>query len=182
MSRIGTQPVSLPANVTVELTDKLFSAKGPKGELNFRIPKGITIKQEADNTILVERSSDAKAVKSLHGLTRSLVNNTVQGVSEGFSKELEVNGVGFKASVSGRKITLALGYSHEINYEIPEGIEATVDQNKITISGIDKQLVGHVAAEIRALRKPEPYKGKGIRYTDEYVIRKAGKTAAGGKE
>lgn len=181
MSRIGAQPVTIPAGVTVAVDGQVVKATGPKGELSLELPRGISV-QLADGQVTVARSDDSKPSKSLHGLIRSLISNLVIGVNEGYSKQLEINGVGFKVAVSGQKMTLSLGFSHDVNYDLPTGVTATVEQNIITISGIDKQQVGQVAAEIRALRKPEPYKGKGIRYVDEYVIRKAGKAAAGGKE
>lgn len=176
MSRVGQVPISIPSGVTVEVTGKQVAVKGPKGELTANILSGIKVDQ-TDDTITVDVTKDTPQHHARQGLNRTLLANAVTGVSEGFSKKLEVNGVGYKAQVSGKQITLNLGYSHPLEYTLPDGIEAAVEENIITISGIDKQLVGQVAAHIRGFRKPEPYKGKGIRYVDEYVRRKAGKTA-----
>ena len=176
MSRIGRIPVALPAGVTVEIAENnVVTVKGPKGTLTRELPVEMEIKMEGD-TVVVSRPNDLKRMKSLHGLTRTLINNMVVGVTEGYKKELEVNGVGYRASKSGKKLTLNLGYSHPVEMEDPEGIEATVDGNKITITGIDKEKVGQYAAEIRDKRRPEPYKGKGIKYADEVIRRKVGKT------
>jgi large subunit ribosomal protein L6 len=181
MSRIGKSPITLPAGVKAELVEGAVTLNGPKGTLSVETPTGF--KAQLDGSILtLTRPSDEQNDRALHGLTRSLVQNAVIGVSEGFSKKLEVIGVGFKVNASGQKLTLSLGFSHDVTYVVPDGVSASVEQNAITISGIDKQQVGQVAADIRALRKPEPYKGKGIRYADEYIIRKAGKAAAAGKE
>lgn len=179
MSRIGKMPVEIPAGVTIELTNKTLSAKGPKGELSIPILSHVKVSQE-DNQITVNRVSDEKIAKAQHGLVRTLIFNLVEGVSKGFEKKLEINGVGYKVNLAGKTLKLSLGYSHEVVYELPEGIDAQVDGMSITVSGADKQQVGQIAAEIRALRKPEPYKGKGIKYADEYIIRKAGKAAGGG--
>ena len=149
--------------------------KGPKGELERVLPSEMEIKQE-DGRILVSRPNDLKKMKSLHGLTRTLINNMVVGVTEGYTKQLEVNGVGYRAAKSGNKLTLSLGYSHPVIMEDPEGLESVVEGNKITIKGIDKEKVGQYAAEIRDKRRPEPYKGKGIKYIDEVIRRKVGKT------
>lgn len=181
MSRIGKKPVAIPTGVTVtEEADKTLVVKGPKGELHFRPHKAISI-QIKENDVLVTRDSDEKFEHALHGLTRTLVQNMVTGVTKGFMKTLEINGVGYRVAVQGKKLVLNLGYSHPVDYPIPEGITCKVDEEKkniLYISGIDKQLVGQVAAEIREFRKPEPYKGKGIKYIDEHIRRKAGKAAA----
>ncbi len=176
MSRIGRMPIAVPAGVTVEIAENnKVTVKGPKGELERVLPSEMEIKQE-DGQILVTRPNDLKKMKSLHGLTRTLVNNMVVGVTEGYTKQLEVNGVGYKAAKSGNKLTLNLGYSHPVIMEDPEGLESVVEGNKITIKGIDKEKVGQYAAEIRDKRRPEPYKGKGIKYIDEVIRRKVGKT------
>lgn len=176
MSRIGKQPVAIPAGVTVSVAEgNVVTVKGPKGTLvrTFVPELGIEVK---DGEVLVTRPNDLKREKSLHGLTRTLIHNMVIGVSEGFSKNLEVNGVGYRAAKQGKKLVLNLGYSHPIEMEDPEGIETKVDGNKIIVSGISKEKVGQYAAEIRETRKPEPYKGKGIKYETEVIRRKVGKT------
>lgn len=178
MSRIGKQPIPVPNGVEVTIADGVVKVKGPKGELQQTILPGMTVKQE-NTELIVSRPDDEKMSRSFHGLTRTLIANMVIGVSEGFSKELEVEGVGFKANASGQLLTMSLGFSHDVKFQVPEGVTVEAKNNQITVSGIDKQQVGQVAAEIRALKKPEPYKGKGIRYKDEYIVRKAGKTAAG---
>lgn len=176
MSRIGRLPVTVPAGVTVEIAENNHvTVKGPKGTLEQALPVEMEIKLE-DGHIIVSRPNDLKKMKSLHGLTRSLVQNMVTGVSEGYKKELEVNGVGYRAAKQGKKLVLNLGFSHPVEMEDPEGLEAKVDGNKITVEGIDKQKVGQYAAEIRDKRRPEPYKGKGIKYVDEVIRRKVGKT------
>ena len=176
MSRIGRMPIAVPAGVTVEIAENNHvTVKGPKGTLERTLPSEMEIKLEGD-VITVTRPNDLKKMKSLHGLTRTLVNNMVVGVTTGFTKVLEVNGVGYKASKAGKALTLNLGYSHPVVMEDPEGIESTVTDNKITITGIDKEKVGQYAAEIRDKRRPEPYKGKGIKYADEVIRRKVGKT------
>lgn len=176
MSRIGKMPIAVPAGVTVEIAENnKVTVKGPKGELSRVLPAEMEIKQE-DGHVLVSRPNDLKKMKSLHGLTRTLVNNMVVGVTEGYTKLLEINGVGYRASKAGNKLTLNLGYSHPVIMEDPEGIESVVEGNKITIKGIDKEKVGQYAAEIRDKRRPEPYKGKGIKYADEIIRRKVGKT------
>ncbi len=176
MSRIGRMPIAVPAGVTVEIAENnKVTVKGPKGELERVLPSEMTIKQE-DGQVLVTRPNDLKKMKSLHGLTRTLINNMVVGVTEGYTKQLEVNGVGYRAAKSGNKLTLNLGYSHPVVMEDPEGLESVVEGNKITIKGIDKEKVGQYAAEIRDKRRPEPYKGKGIKYMDEVIRRKVGKT------
>ncbi len=177
MSRIGRQPVVIPAGVTVEVFEgNKVTVKGPKGELSRELPTEMEIKQEG-NEIRVSRPNNLKKMKSLHGLTRTLINNMVIGVTDGYQKVLEINGVGYRAAKSGKKLTLNLGYSHPVEMEDPEGIETVVEgQNKITVKGINKEKVGQYAADIRDKRKPEPYKGKGIKYADEVIRRKVGKT------
>ncbi len=176
MSRVGRMPISIPGTVTVNVADNnRVSVKGPKGTLESQMPAEMKLKLE-NGQLTVERPNDLKKNKALHGLTRSLLNNMVIGVSEGYSKVLEVNGVGYRVAKQGKKLTLNLGYSHPVEMEDPEGIETAVDGNKITISGIDKQKVGQYAAQIREKRPPEPYKGKGIKYSTEIIRRKAGKT------
>ena len=175
MSRIGRLPVEIPAGVTVELEEgNTLTVKGAKGTLKRTLPAEMNIKVE-DGHITVERPSDLKKMKSLHGLTRTLIRNMVVGVSEGYTKVLEVNGVGYRAAKEGKKLVLNLGYSHPVEMTDPEGLESAVDGNKITVSGIDKEKVGQYAAEIREKRRPEPYKGKGIKYADEVIRRKVGK-------
>ena len=178
MSRIGKQPIEIPSGVTITVDDEAITVKGPKGELSQFTMPGITVKEE-DGNINVTRATDEKVHRSKHGLMRTLVANMVTGVTEGFSKKLVISGVGFRVALVGNTLKMFLGFSHEVEYTLPEGIQATVEQLKITISGIDKQLVGQVAAEIRALKKPEPYKGKGIAYEGERILRKSGKS---GKE
>jgi len=176
MSRIGRMPIAVPAGVTVDIAENnQVTVKGPKGTLQRVLPAEMDIKLEGDQ-IVVTRPNDLKKMKSLHGLTRTLINNMVVGVTEGYTKELEVNGVGYRAAKQGKKLVLNLGYSHPVEMEDPEGLESKVDGNKIIVSGIDKEKVGQYAAEIRETRKPEPYKGKGIKYADEVIRRKVGKT------
>lgn len=176
MSRIGLLPIDIPADVKVELKENnVVKVKGPKGELEKKLPSEMVIKIE-DNQIKVERPSDLKKMKSLHGLTRSLINNMVVGVKDGYEKKLEINGVGYRATKNGKTLDLALGYSHPVIMEDPDGVESTVEKNIITVSGIDKEKVGQYAAEIRFKRPPEPYKGKGVKYVDEIIHRKEGKT------
>ena len=177
MSRIGRQPVRIPAGVTVTVAERnKVTVTGPKGTLERELPIEMEIKVEGEE-VVVTRPNDLKKMKSLHGLTRTLINNMVVGVTEGYQKVLEVNGVGYRAAKSGNKLTLNLGYSHPVEMIDPEGIESIVEgQNKITIKGISKEKVGQYAAEIRAKREPEPYKGKGIKYADEVIRRKVGKT------
>ena len=177
MSRIGRMPVAIPAGVTVTIAEnKLVTVKGPKGTLERELPVEMNIKEE-DGHIVVTRPNDLKKMKSLHGLTRTLINNMIHGVTEGYEKVLEVNGVGYRAAKQGKKLVLSLGYSHPVEMEDPEGIETVLEgQNKITVKGISKEKVGQYAAEIRDKRRPEPYKGKGIKYADEVIRRKVGKT------
>ena len=176
MSRIGRLPVTVPAGVTVDIKDgNVVAVKGPKGTLERTFAPQLGIKLEGSE-VVVTRPDDKKENKALHGLTRALIHNMVVGVSEGFTKTLEVSGVGYKAQKQGKKLVLSLGYSHPVEMEDPEGLESAVDGSKITVSGISKEKVGQYAAEIRAKREPEPYKGKGIRYSDEIIRRKVGKT------
>ncbi len=174
MSRIGKLPIQIPAGVTITVDSDNVNVQGPKGNLKqFLLPE-VSVKVE-ENQIVVSRKDDSKLAKSRHGLVRSLINNMIIGVTKGFEKKLEVNGVGFRVNGGGQQIEMALGYSHPVKYQAPEGVDLKVEKLNITVSGIDKQKVGQVAAEIRALRKPEPYKGKGIKYADEQILRKAGK-------
>ena len=177
MSRIGKMPIAIPAGVTVEIAENnKVTVKGPKGTLERVLPSEMDIKMEGSE-IVVSRPNDLKKMKSLHGLTRTLINNMVIGVTEGYEKKLEVNGVGYRAQKQGKKLVLSLGYSHPVEMEDPEGHETVLDgQNIIVVKGIDKEKVGQYAAEIRAKRAPEPYKGKGIKYADEVIRRKVGKT------
>ncbi|MDD6400351.1 MAG: 50S ribosomal protein L6 [Lachnospiraceae bacterium] len=176
MSRIGRMPIAIPAGVTVDIAENnKVTVNGPKGTLVRVLPAEMEITQDGSE-VLVKRPNDLKKMKSLHGLTRTLINNMVVGVTQGYTKVLEVNGVGYRAQKSGNKLTLSLGYSHPVEMEDPEGVSTVVDGNKITVSGIDKEKVGQYAAEIREKRAPEPYKGKGIKYADEVIRRKVGKT------
>ncbi len=176
MSRIGKQAIAIPPKVKVEVKGQKVFVEGPKGKLDWELPRRTNLKVENDKVVVNREGDDARA-KALHGLSRALVNNMVRGVSEGFSKKLEIQGVGFKAAVAGNAVNLTLGYSHPIVYPIPAQIKVTVEENtKITVEGPDRQVVGQVAAELRSFYPPEPYKGKGVRYTDERVIRKEGKT------
>jgi large subunit ribosomal protein L6 len=177
MSRIGKTPITLPEKVKIILTeDGIITAEGPKGNLSWQLPKTITLRLEA-NIIIIERDNETRSTCALHGLTRALVNNMVLGVSQGFKKDLEIQGVGFRCAVKGDFLDLSIGYSHPILFKIPKEVKLTVtDNTKISIEGIDKHLVGQVAADIRAYYPPEPYKGKGIRYAGEQVRRKEGKT------
>ncbi len=178
MSRVGKQPITIPSGVTITVDEDKITVNGSKGSLEQFTMPGIKISQ-SDNNLTVERENDERENRSRHGLMRSLINNMVTGVSQGFEKKLEINGVGYRVQQQGTDLKLNLGFSHDVMYKIPVGIQANIEQNVITISGIDKQQVGQVAAEIRALKKPEPYKGKGIKYSDERIIRKSGKS---GKE
>lgn len=186
MSRIGKQPINIPSGVTVTVKEGEMEVKGPKGTLTTPIPEGIEFKQE-DGVLSAERSDDKHS--AMHGLARALANNAVLGVTEGFTKQMDVVGVGYKLDIQGKKLVFALGYSHPVEYMLPDGIDATAErlgsksdiqqyQTTLTLSGIDKQLVGQVAAELVSLRKPDAYKGKGIRYSDRYYRLKQGKTAA----
>jgi large subunit ribosomal protein L6 len=183
MSRIGRLPVSVPSGVNVTLGDGEVVVKGPKGELRQSFLTQVVDVKLEDGRVVVERKGDAKPHRSAHGLTRTLISNMVQGVSKGFRKSLEIQGVGYRAAKSGEKLNLSLGYSHPVVFEAPRGITLSVEgQNKIHVDGIDKQQVGQVAAEIRSLRAPEPYKGKGIRYEGEFVRKKLGKAGKAGKK
>lgn len=176
MSRIGKQPIAIPANVKVEVKGQKVRVEGPKGKLDWELPKRTSLKVENGQIVVARTGEDAQA-KALHGLSRALINNMVKGVSDGYVKKLEIQGVGFKAAVTGKVVNLALGFSHPINYTIPDQIKVTVEENtKLTIEGPDKMLVGKVASEIRSYYPPEPYKGKGVRYAGEHVQRKEGKT------
>ena len=176
MSRIGKMPIGIPAQVKVEVAQRRVRIEGPKGRLEFELP-GLTRVEIKKGQILVGRPDDSAQSRAFHGLSRAILNNMVQGVAAGFTKQLEIQGVGFKASVQGKMVNLSLGYSHPINYPIPDQIKVTVEENtKIRIEGPDRQIVGRVASEIRAFYPPEPYKGKGVRYAGEQVRRKEGKT------
>ena len=176
MSRVGIKPISLPDKVEVKIDGSNVTVKGPKGELSFTLPAGISIKLEESEVVLT-RASEKREHRALHGTARSLINNMIKGVSEGFSKDLEIHGVGMRAAVKGKDLDLSLGFSHPLLHPIPEGLTVTVNENtKIKVEGIDKQLVGQFAAEVRSYYPPEPYKGKGVRYSDEYVRRKEGKS------
>ena len=180
MSRIGRKPVEIPKGVTVSITKDIVSAKGPKGTLTLKRHKDIEIKQDKDegkDVIVFERKANDGPSRAAHGLMRALVNNILTGVTTGFTRTLEINGVGYKAELKGTKVVLSLGFSHPVEYTLPEGISAKVDKNNLILSGIDKQAVGAAAAKVRSFRPPEPYKGKGIKYVDETIRRKAGKTA-----
>jgi large subunit ribosomal protein L6 len=177
MSRIGKMPIPVPSSVTVDLGDGTVRVKGPKGELERQVPRQISIVRD-DGVLRVERSSDEPTHRSLHGLTRSLVANMVTGVTDGFTRRLEVNGVGYRAAVSAGNLVLQVGFSHPVLVPAPRGITFAVQANAITVSGADKELVGEIAAQIRHVRPPEPYKGKGIKYTEEVIRRKAGKAGA----
>ena len=176
MSRIGRMPIAIPAGVTVEIAENnKVTVKGPKGTLERVLPKEMKITQE-NGEIKVERPNDLKKERSLHGLTRTLINNMVLGVTNGYEKKLEINGVGYRAAKQGKKLVLTLGYSHPVEMDDPDGIETVVEGQNIIVKGIDKEKVGQYAAEIRTKRAPEPYKGKGIKYVDEVIRRKVGKT------
>jgi large subunit ribosomal protein L6 len=176
MSRIGKQPIILPPKVKVEIKGQQVHVEGPKGKLDWQLPRRTSIKVDG-GTVLISRQGDDAEAKALHGLSRALVNNMVKGVSDGFVKKLEIQGVGFKAAVQGKTVNMSLGFSHPINYPIPDQIKVTVEENtKLTIEGPDRQVVGQVASELRSFYPPEPYKGKGVRYVGEHVVRKEGKT------
>src|SRR6266550_109149 len=176
MSRIGKQPIAIPPKVKVEVQGQKVHVEGPKGKLDWELPRRTSLKVQ-DGQIVVGREGEDAQARALHGLSRALVNNMVKGVTDGFIKKLEIQGVGFKAAVQGKSVSLNLGYSHPVVYPIPDQIKVTVEENtKLTIEGPDRQSVGQVAAEIRSFYPPEPYKGKGVRYSDERVIRKEGKT------
>lgn len=175
MSRIGKLPIAIPSGVTITIDPEEITVAGSKGTLKQFTMPGVSVKQE-DQEIIVTRDNDQPKNRAKHGLMRALINNMVLGVSEGFSKKLEINGVGYRVASQGTDLKLNVGFSHDVIYKVPQGITAAVEQNTITVSGIDKQQVGQVAAEIRALKKPEPYKGKGIKYEGERIIRKSGKS------
>ncbi len=175
MSRVGKLPIQIPSGVTITVDADFVTVAGPKGTLKQFTMPGVNVTVE-DSQVVVSRENDEPKVRAKHGLMRALINNMVAGVSQGFSKKLEINGVGFRVAMQGADLKLNLGFSHDVIYKIPAGITATIEQNTITVSGIDRQQVGQVAAEIRALKKPEPYKGKGIKYSDERIVRKSGKS------
>lgn len=175
MSRIGKLPIALPSGVTITVDPNEITVTGPKGSLKQFNLENITVSQE-ENQILVKRKDDLPLNRARHGLMRALINNMVTGVSQGFSKKLEINGVGYRVALQGADLKLSLGFSHDVIYKVPAGVTATTEQNNITVTGISKQLVGQTAAEIRSLKKPEPYKGKGIKYAGEHIIRKSGKS------
>jgi large subunit ribosomal protein L6 len=178
MSRIGKQPVTIPSGVTVKVEGGQIQVKGPKGELSGSVPRGIGAKLE-DGRLVFERENDTKPIRANHGLARALANNMVVGCSEGFTRRLEIEGVGYRADVKGKVLNLLLGFSHPVNMPIPAGLSVSVENNtKLSIEGADKQSVGQFAADIRSLRPPEPYKGKGVRYEDEHIRRKVGKAGA----
>jgi large subunit ribosomal protein L6 len=178
MSRIGKKPIAIPKGVTVKVDGNTVDVKGPKGQLRQPLPPGITAAVE-DGQLVTKKSADTRELDAFHGLARSLVNNAVTGVTEGFKKELDIVGVGYRAEVKGKQVVLALGYSHPINFDVPSGIDIAIDkQTHVTVTGVDRQLVGQVAANLRRLRKPDPYQQKGVRYTGEVLKKKAGKTGA----
>jgi len=175
MSRVGKLPIAIPSGVTITIDDNEITVAGGKGTLKQFTMPGITVKQEGDE-LIVTRANDEPKIRAKHGLMRALLNNMVTGVTQGFSKKLEINGVGYRVAPQGADLKLNLGFSHDVIYKVPAGINAATEQNTITVSGISRQQVGQVAAEIRALKKPEPYKGKGIKYEGERLIRKSGKS------
>lgn len=177
MSRIGKKPIEIPEKVNISINERVVAVKGPNGELSYTHNPEVAVVQEG-NTLVVSPLDESTKGRALWGLTRTLVSNMLEGVTKGFTKNLEFNGVGYKAAVTGNKMTLSLGYSHPIDYELPEGVTAKVTKNTIELSGANKELVGFTAAKIRSFRPPEPYKGKGIKYADEVIIRKAGKAGA----
>ncbi len=178
MSRVGNSPISVPKEVSINIQGENISVSGPKGNLDFTFNSNIIVENN-DNKIIVSRKFDSAQNRALHGTTRQMINNLVQGVNQGFSKKLELIGVGYQASMEGKRLKLQLGYSHDIFFDTPDEITITVEKNILKVEGINKQLVGAVAAKIRSFRKPEPYKGKGVRYIDEYVKIKQGKTVGG---
>ena len=178
MSRVGKNPVPIPKEVTVNMNDQVISVSGPKGSQDYTVHKDMDV-VTTDEFVNVERPSDIREHRALHGTTRQMINNLIVGVSEGFVKELEIIGVGYQATIQANCLKLQLGFSHDIYFDLPSGITINIERNILTVAGIDKQLVGAVAAKIRSFRKPEPYKGKGIRYRDEYVRTKQGKTVGG---
>ena len=178
MSRIGKNPINIPEGITLEIDKNVVRIKNPKNTMEVKIVSGINVSQK-DNSIVVERLSDRRETRAMHGTTRQLIASAVTGLSDGYKKELEIIGVGYQAVMEGSRLLLKLGYSHDILFEPPEGIDITAGKNSIVVSGYDKQIVGEVSAKIRSFRKPEPYKGKGIRYKGEHVRRKQGKTVGG---
>ncbi len=177
MSRIGKKPVAIPTGVHVTLKDGHLAVKGPKGELKRVLPEGVTV--QVDKThVQVTRDSDEGAIRARHGLVRALINNMVDGVTKGFERKLEINGVGYKAEVAGDKLNLALGFSHPVVYPLPKGVSAKVEKNILTLAATDRDLLGQTAAKVRSFRPPEPYKGKGVKYLEEFIKRKVGKTGA----
>lgn len=178
MSRIGNKPIPIPQGVQVDWKDGGLSVRGPKGELRLQVGSEVLVKTENDQLLISVENGSGKASKAIHGLHRALIANMILGVSQGFERVLEIVGIGYRAAISGKRMTFHLGYSHPIDFDLPEGIDAKVDRTRITLSGIDKELLGKTAAKIRGFRSPEPYKGKGIKYADEVIKRKAGKTGA----
>jgi large subunit ribosomal protein L6 len=175
MSRIGKKPIPIPAKVTVTVDGQSVTVKGPKGELSRVLPDGVVVAQEGE-TIVVQRENESRKARERHGLCRTLIANMIEGVADGYQKRLEIQGVGYRAQVQGKNLNLSVGYSHPVIFEPPEGIQFAVESNtNVIVSGIDKEIVGNIAAKIRASRPPEPYKGKGVRYAGEYIRRKAGK-------
>lgn len=179
MSRLGKKPIEIPQGVEVKQDGQNFLVKGPKGQLSLKIEKSINVSVKENKISVTVNNKEDRKQKELWGLFASLIRNMVVGVAEGFEKKLEINGVGYKAAISGNKLVLNVGYSHPVEFSVPEGIKIEVDKNEITVSGIDKQQVGEISAQIRKIRKPEPYKGKGIKYSDEQIRRKAGKVVKG---
>jgi large subunit ribosomal protein L6 len=177
MSRLGRKPIPVPKGVTVNVAGGSAAVKGPKGELKRDIPEGVTVKVEAGN-VVVTRASESRDHRARHGLMRALLANMVKGVTDGFERRLEINGVGYRAEVAGQKLTMALGYSHPIVYDLPKGIGAKVEKNLVILTGSDRELLGEAAAKVRSFRPPEPYKGKGVKYLEETIRRKVGKTGA----
>jgi large subunit ribosomal protein L6 len=177
MSRIGKKPVVVPSGVTISMKDGTVAIKGPKGELKKVLPEGVKVAVEKTQ-ITVTRESDEGAIRARHGLVRALINNMIEGVTKGFERRLEINGVGYKAEVAGDKLNMSLGFSHPIAYALPKGVSAKVEKNVIVLSGSDRELLGQTAAKVRSFRPPEPYKGKGIKYMEEFIKRKVGKTGA----
>ncbi len=182
MSRIGKKPIQIPDGVTVTINGQQITAKGPKGELSYTVHPHVKIAQQDQTLVLTIDNSDNKKDRALWGTNRQLVANILIGVSQGYTKQLEINGVGYRAEVKGQVLVLNVGYSHPVEFKLPEGVSAKVEKNLITLESIDKQLLGETAANIRKIRKPEPYKGKGIKYVDEVILRKAGKQVKGGGE
>ena len=177
MSRVGRKPIAIPKGVNITIGKDQVAVKGPKGELKRPLPTGVALKASATE-LLVERADDSRPNRAKHGMVRAIVANMVKGVSEGFERKLEINGVGYRAEVAGQKLNMALGFSHPVAFELPKGISAKVDKNLVILSGIDREQLGETASKIRGIRPPEPYKGKGIKYLEEVIHRKVGKTGA----